>query len=795
VDENFLIKFKLQIDNFINWLDNFDSLLYKPKTLLENPILVNFYMIDLSEYDKLQKEKKNFLKNNIEEINLYQLCKDYTNLRFLFDNIIDYMRVKFKDYFSFNQNEPIKISLIPDDSVQILIINKLVNNDINQIYRIKGILVAKSLSFIISKYTYTCSFFNNNVKCNFKKTTNEIIKKCPLCSNSFSKADIIESKKTYQDIKIQKISNDSENNEVMNAKLEIKSEDKFSYSNYVGKKLDVVGYIKTKKIFSKSNNENRYVFYMYILNIIETEMQELSKKRVAQIKEFINTNSEDMVEVLCNDIFRNHKGHDNEKKALLITALGLNKSKQIFIEDIDSIRKEEVKLRNHQMVCVMIGNPATGKSSLALTLSSYFYNAGYASHNMTEAGLTIGIDKTENNTMLQLGVVPFANESLCVIDEIGTSKNPDVFDCLLTPISESKIILSKIKKAEFDIFVNFILCGNPRNGMFDTSTSFYSQIDLKPPFLDRADFICKIEDFLDSLNEIDYNNFMDVMFLNNNNMTFTNDDVFLKDIMFYIKNFVPNPKIPPEVYDYFQSIINQIREAFKIESQFDMDDGKNHKKTISSRSVISIYKIAVVIGRIKGKEFLSNLEIDQAKDIYFKTTLVPILSKGQFNSIEDFSSHINKSSKVKIPKSITEIKDFIISIFSIDKNKSFSKARIYFICNDRGVEKPIFNKVFDSLAEDGTILQRRSVNGQIEYALGIDCVTEEDKNQMEDFKNNITEFLTDWVLNNIQSQIDYEQLLELAKTKNKNVEEVEKIINTLIQYNKLINEKGILKKL
>ncbi len=743
-------------------------------------------LYDNTDYDfksKINLNGKSIIY--IEDITLVN--PDLT--RYFFDNPKEFIYL-FEDVFSdvflkqIDSKIPI-INYIPDNAMnfetQILDINALNVTHENKMWIMEGIVISISDARTYKKIILTCPACKKRIK------VNDYVKSCPnsLCKMYVDKNDFITDSKTYQFITIFQTKNLETTNKRIKCRAkttEHREDNLIDWDNLLGRKVIMVGYLYPVKIYDKRTNEVSWEYEFEVVGFKPNEAQILTNDEKTEIVEFINqkkANQCDMLDYITDQILGDFYGHEYAKKAMILTTLGLKNEHQ-----------PNSKKRNNQMCCILISNPAKGKSSMAKELFKYLPNCNYAGQNISKAGLTAGIDKDSGENIVSLGLVPLSNNGAIAIDEFNLIK--DELESLLVAISDGHIKLAKIKKISMDIFVNFILLGNPKNNVFDPTFSYMAQINLPPALLSRADFIVVMNDPKKGNAMNDMQEYAKTILCGKPNCK---DDkpknvAFLKKLLYYLKHEAKNPTINNETFDLISNLWSQINtqalEQKKIES------GQYVAEKLDERTLITIMKVSIVVARINLCDEVNESHVYRAWDILYNSTYKYILENVKFGTISAFKFQIQQKQNIKQLTTSTEVFEFIENTISIKFKKEIDHDTLLDKMIERGLSKDSANKFIQDALSRGIIIESRIKNGNPIYTPK-DALMHKTEQVMDN--DNETKDITEFLIKTISSnnQINYIDLVAIALDNNFETGKTEQILDSLLRTGTIFEINSFLK--
>lgn len=651
-------------------------------------------------YNKLKKEFNNFLdickiqpnEKGIIELKLYSLIQIspflVNNLLDDFYNVFPLMKNILFDKFNNQNHSPLKtINLISNKGMQPTPIEHLTKNKNNKLLKFVGFILSSSNVITEVTYNYTCS------ECGNKYISSEPLKECKLgrCRQLLSDDDCFKIIKHYRELVFQEQIKGRLFSETISMILPIEPSEDSKYITFpelFGNKLEITGV--TKLIYAgKRNNKITFETIVQIYGIKKLQETKLKSERVIEVKKFIKTNKENIIKLCAEHIGCNIFGFKYEKQALLLTVVGLEKNCPCLSG------------RNTQMVTIMFSDAGKGKSNMSKAFMTYIPNSIYITSNTSKAGLVGGIEKTANGGyVFTMGEIPFANNSFILLDEID-NLDKEESDVLLTVISEGLLKVTKIKKFEMPIHVNFIIQGNPINSYFDSNIPFFSQLTLTRPFLDRGDFLIILHDPYDNNKNNEVQNFANAV-LTNKESERKYPDQLIKDVLFYIKNYVPNPKLNEEsnkaIIDYWIKLKHLRKDLTSNNTE-----SKEDLRPVSARSLISLTKISLVVARFKMNEFVKKEDVDVAYNIYYNASIKNLLT--DYGGVESYAVKTENIGKIVTkPKTQFELEKWILQKFSKQKDGMMEFDVLFkLVIEQLKLSEDIFNSSIKHLKQNGEV--------------------------------------------------------------------------------------------
>lgn len=369
----------------------------------------------------------------------------------------------------------------------------------------------------------------------------------------------------------------------------------------VAQKIDVVARLKYRPV----GKSGKHKPFLYVLGIHYTKGRILTKQRKEELEAYLQENSGSVLQTLSDHIFRDHKGDEYIKLAMLICAIGLNKKDSQLVN------------KSLQMVFMWIGVVGKGKSTLFQTLMRYFDIASYVTKMLTQVGLDGGIDKNEHGQHIyRAGELLRCNGGVMFCDEIGMWSE-EKLNTLSTVISEQKVTVTKILRREFDVHVNLILGGNAPGGEFDSNKTLFENLGGTKQINDRVTITVISDQAVEDESEL--SKIFDYA-VGYNPCKAEFDDEFIKDLIKYIREHKENPVFKKELSDKAKKRFMELTMARPHDDGYHQDIQYTRVKRFMTRQWIDFFKVSKTIARIEGHSEVSQEDVDKAFEIMVKAS-------------------------------------------------------------------------------------------------------------------------------------------------------------------------------
>ena len=278
--------------------------------------------------------------------------------------------------------------------------------------------------------------------------------------------------------------------------------------------------------------------------------------------------------------------HDVPKKTILICAVNTSEKTGDDSEHIDAL---------------FIGPPGTAKSKLlkrATELVPGSSNAG--GQYSTGKSLTAVIDKTNDNTILRLGLVPRSRGAICAINEFGR-QDPEDQDKMLDVMQERGFNFSKYGiNIHIPAPTTILASANPKNNdkWIDDDKIDLSQFPFLEPIIDRFDLIVTFhykktkkerDEFVEKLSQIEAKK----------------EAKKLPDYTQFLLKYIQYAKqINPILTDEARNMLTEFSKGV-LEKGFG-----------SPRVIITLPKLAKAIARLKLKDIADEEDANEVMEFY-----------------------------------------------------------------------------------------------------------------------------------------------------------------------------------
>lgn len=151
---------------------------------------------------------------------------------------------------------------------------------------------------------------------------------------------------------------------------------------------------------------------------------------------------------------------------------------------------------------LLLGDPGTAKSQFLKYVEKTAHRSVYTTGKGASAvGLTAAVrkDPVSREWVLEGGALVIADRGTCMIDEFDKMNDQDrtsiheAMEQQTISISKAGIVTSLQARC------SIIAAANPIKGRYDSSVSFFENVDLTEPILSRFDILCVVRDTVDPL--------------------------------------------------------------------------------------------------------------------------------------------------------------------------------------------------------------------------------------------------------------------------------------------------------
>lgn len=445
--------------------------------------------------------------------------------------------------------------------------------------KVKGTIIGMSKLFnVISKVDFYCDFCHRLTEIEFSLEDFKIPqfeKQCDLCRKPTKNATNYEYKNAVL-VELQDIDrfNDMD-------RLQVILFDNDTECILVGEMVIITGDIRIVE------NKNGLFTYLYAESIeyLNREDFTLTKSDVEAIKRFVQINKINPIQKLVSMLDPSIVGYDHVKKGILYSAVNTS----------TKIEKSE------HIDILLIGDPGLAKTKLLKRTTELVPGSSMESaQNSSGKSITAIVEKADNNMFLRLGAIPRAGGGFCGLNELGRTSIEDQGH-LLDVMQEREFTINKHGiHAKIRAPTTIIASANPINR---SSWKANDKIDLSEfpilePIIDRFGIIFpfkkretkdEIDKFVDQLSEIEDKKDKGLL---------PNYTQFLIKYIQYAKQFTPILTEEARI---------MLKEFYKRIST---------KGFGSPRVMITLFKLAKAIARLKLKEIVDEKDASETMEFY-----------------------------------------------------------------------------------------------------------------------------------------------------------------------------------
>lgn len=622
--------------------------------------IVTYSMLDIMKYDV--------------ELYDYILDKDFDDA---YRGLLQFTQIYCKEQFNQEINT---INLLPNEKLECKPIAFLTHGLLEKPVRVKGFFVSGSSTYIYEKNWVTCD------ACKQRFRALKLPKTCIYCRTHIMNEWVKKERVALRELNFQEQYDERQHNETIPMILKIQKNNEetlIDYQDLFGRKHDILAVVRQEKLPSMGSEKGeKYQIVLEIVGILPVEMEQIKPKRIQEIRKLVAT-TPDIIEKVAKHIAKEIYGYGWVKQALLLTMIGC------------APISEDMPKRKLQMATLIISNAGMGKTYMSKRFLDYMPRSIYLTANMSKAGLVGGVEKTPSGTyMFSVGQLPMANNSMVILDEIDNFNREDA-DVLLTVISEGLLQVNKIKKFEMNIHINFIVQGNPKGSHFDPNSTYFSQIDLTQPFLDRMDFIIILQNPYDEQDESSTKGYATDVLLGKAEPEVEIDDGLVKDYLFYVKNYIPNPRISREVAGYISEKWFNLKVALRS-SELSREDSK----PMETRALVSLAKLSMTVGRMFFAKNLTNIHVDIAYEIWYNSCIAPMI--GVDGKLVHYSIK-PKNVCMKRPHNLRTVINFLIDILNKDNREYTWEEFMEKVVEDCALPERLLEEAIEKMKQAGEI--------------------------------------------------------------------------------------------
>lgn len=482
---------------------------------------------------------------------------------------------------------PFNINYLPHDQMEYKYISDLSHEDIKCVFRVNGFIESISATQVLTKCTFKCP------ACHKFNQDNKKFTRCQTCNTAIEEHEINIIRKSFRDFEFQESYDYRQVSESIMCRIELSVNPEgnlFDIQSMLGKKLDML------VVLDINEGKKRSTLFFNVIGLRDAKVQDLTSETKEQVDEFIKLNEDNILDILRENIWHDHKGDDAKLKVIILCTCGLNQKDNQLGED-----------KSKQMSVKWTGGVGKGKTQIMKRLAKYHENSTMVGKNTTETGLLGGCDRNQfGQFVFKMGELPRCNNGVLFGDEVGMWSE-DLLNSISEQMSDETITFTKIIKARHRLFINKFFAGNPPEGTYDKYKTVFENMGGTPQINDRitAQLISKDDDMKED-------EFKDILFysVGYKQHQKTLSDFFIRAI---IKRNSQRPN--PDTDKYHTKIATET--FMKIGSLKPKDskgydaDAFNHQK-FKTRQFLNFYRVIKSLGRLRNHQSTTEKDIEDA---------------------------------------------------------------------------------------------------------------------------------------------------------------------------------------
>lgn len=251
------------------------------------------------------------------------------------------------------------------------------------------------------------------------------------------------------------------------------------------RKVQVSGMIYETQIKPDSLEYKKYLM-AHNIKFLEDAISMMKFSQEDKQKFIEISQSETLFEDLKQSIFPTIHGNESIKLALTLQLFG---GVHLF-KDNDLEERGTIHI-------LLVGSPGIGKTKLMKRSLLFLPNSRFSTgKGASGVGLMSSVSKDEEmgGYVLEIGVIPLCNKSICGIDEIDKISKGDI-TVLNSAMIDLKVTIDKAdihQVVETDTMI--LAAGNPADRVFDPQIAIWKQIGMPKDLTDRFDLIWPVDD-------------------------------------------------------------------------------------------------------------------------------------------------------------------------------------------------------------------------------------------------------------------------------------------------------------
>ncbi len=272
-------------------------------------------------------------------------------------------------------------------------------------------------------------------------------------------------------------------------RLTVIVEDDIAGKLFPGDRVSFDGILKAEQKVYGGNLLTEFSTFLYTINFRKT-LKELEEINITPSEEEeIKALSRDprIIEKLASSIAPSIYGLENIKKTLALQMFG----------GVRKVMKDGTTIRGDIHI-LMVGDPGTAKSQLLRYMSEISPRGVLAiGKGSSAAGLTAAAVRDEfgeGRWTLEAGALVLADNGFVAIDEMDKMDDKDTA-AMHEAMEQQTVTISKAGiMATLKSRCSVLAAANPKNGRYDESEDFMSQVNFPPPLVSRFDVIFRLID-------------------------------------------------------------------------------------------------------------------------------------------------------------------------------------------------------------------------------------------------------------------------------------------------------------
>lgn len=273
--------------------------------------------------------------------------------------------------------------------------------------------------------------------------------------------------------------------------LTIYLEDDLTGKAMPGDKVDLVGILRTERVYKDKTRVFNIHLEAVHLNLVEVEFLEINISKDDEDKIRKLSKDPHIYDLVRDSIAPHIYGFHNIKTAVVY---------QLFSAPVIKM-PDGGKIRGDSHILIL-GEPATGKSEILQYVANELAPKGVftSGGGTTGAGLTATAVKDEfgeGGWSLEAGALVMADGGVACVDEFDKMDNDDRSSMHEAMEQQTVSIAKAGMLAQFSAKTSILAAANPKFGRFDPYKSISEQINLSATIISRFDLIFTVRDVID----------------------------------------------------------------------------------------------------------------------------------------------------------------------------------------------------------------------------------------------------------------------------------------------------------